>query len=86
MCFDHEVTLTPPESAMVHRLRNAFINADERPISFVLGAGVSVGAAPSTAEMINYFKQAMSPDAEDSRDLDSLLAATPEHSSYQVAG
>lgn len=70
---------------MTHRLRSAFMSADERPISFVLGAGVSVGAAPSTRSMVGYFKNAMSADAEDARDLEALLVSTPEHDMYQVA-
>ncbi|MGD8195278.1 SIR2 family protein [Herbiconiux sp. P18] len=79
------MTLTPSENAMVHRLRSAVTSEDERPISFVLGAGISIGATPSTAEMVDYFKKAMSKDPEDQGDLENLLNRTAKHDEYQVA-
>lgn len=85
MCLDAVVTTTPQEAAMVHRLRSAIVSEGERPISFILGAGISDGAAPSTKRMVELFQRSMSPDPEDQRDLEELLAQTQPRDHYQAA-
>lgn len=70
---------------MIHRLRSAVVSEGERPISFILGAGISNGAAPSTKRMVELFQRSMSKDPEDERDLEQLLAQTQPRDHYQTA-
>lgn len=69
----------------MHRLRSAVVGENERPLSFILGAGISSGAAPSTKQMVELFKKSMASDAEDARDLENLLENTEQRDHYQTA-
>ncbi|MBZ5739484.1 P-loop NTPase [Nocardioides mangrovi] len=74
------------EAALKHRLRRAFLAEDAKPIVFVVGAGLSAGAVPSTSQMLAYFQGAVSDDAEDLNDFKrEVLQDSPPQYRYQAA-
>ena len=75
----------PTATELVHRLRRALLDADNRKVSFIIGSGTSIGAVPSVSQVVGYFRAALGSDAEDLNDFDSLLLATPDHKKYQTA-
>lgn len=75
----------PGQSDLQHRLRRACLEEYAKPLVLMMGAGVSAGAVPGTAEMVHFFERSVSSDPDDASDFMAAVRSLEPERQYQAA-